>query len=51
MVCKRRKFLSFIYFALNGLKFWMHVSNIHVEGTVSQISDLGLSCFFMSKNG
>ena len=24
-------------FALDGLNFWMHVFNIHVEGTVSQI--------------
>ena len=26
-----------INFALDGLNFWMHVANIHVEGTVSQI--------------
>ena len=38
-------------FALDGLKLWMHVANIHVEGTVSQIFDLGLSFCFMSKNG
>ena len=25
--------------------------NIHSEGTVSQIFNLGLSCYFMSKNG
>ena len=38
-------------FALDGLKFWMHVANIHVEGTVSQIFHSGLSFCFMSKNG
>ena len=38
-------------FALDGLKFCMHFINIHVEGTVSQIFDLGLSFCFMSKNG
>ena len=32
---------------LNGLKFWMHVPNIHVEGTVSQIFVLGLRFYFM----
>ena len=36
---------------LDGLKFWLHVPSIHVEGTVSQIFDLGLSSYFMSKNG
>ena len=44
-------FLISINFALDGLRFWMHVANIHVEGTVSQIFDLGLSFCFMSKNG
>ena len=34
---------------LDGLKFWSHVPNIHVEGTVSQISDLGFSFHFMLK--
>ena len=38
-------------FVLDGLKLWMHVPNIHVEGTVSQIFVLGLSFCFMSKNG
>ena len=28
----------------------MHVANTHVEGTVSQILELGLSFRFMSKN-
>ena len=37
--------------ALDGLKFWMHVPNIHFEGTLSQIVVLGLSFHFMSKNG
>ena len=37
--------------ALDGLKFCMHVPNIYVEGTVSQIFVLGLSFHFMSKNG
>ena len=58
MVCKKRFFLSVILivhistnFALDGLKFWMHIANIHIEGTVVQIFDLGLSFCFMSKNG
>ena len=38
-------------FALDGLKFWLHVADIHVEGTMSQIFYLGLSFWFMSKNG
>ena len=29
----------------------MHVPNIHVEGIVSQIFVLGLTFYFMSKNG
>ena len=29
----------------------MHVPNIHVEGTLSQIFVLGLSFHYMSKNG
>ena len=37
--------------ALDGLKFWMHVPNIHAEGTVSQSFALGPSFHFMSKNG
>ena len=40
-----------INFALDGLKFWVHVANIHVEGTVSEIFDLCLSFCFMSNNG
>ena len=57
-MCKRYLFtlLFFIVhistnFALGGLKFSMHVTNIHGEGTVSQIFYLGLSICFMSKNG
>ena len=38
-------------FVLDGLKLWVRVSNIHVEGTVSQIFVLCLSFYFMSKNG
>ena len=52
MVCKKNVCLLFLIvhistnFALDGLKFWMHVSNIHVEGTVSQMFYLGLRfCF------
>ena len=58
MVCKKYLFtLLFLIvhistnYALGGLKFSMHVTNIHVEGTVSQIFYLGLSFCFMSKNG
>ena len=40
-----------INFALDGPKFSMYVSNIHEEGTVSQIFYSGLSFCFMSKNG
>ena len=29
----------------------MHIENIHLEGTVSQIFDLGPSFIFMTKNG
>ena len=36
---------------LYGLKLFTHVSNIRVEGTVSQISILGLSFYFMPKKG
>ena len=38
-------------YTLDGLKFWIHVANIHVEGTMSQIFYLGLRFCFMSKNG
>ena len=37
--------------ALDGLIFYMHVPNIDVGGTVSQIFVLGLRFHFMSKNG
>ena len=33
------------------LKFYTHVDNILMEGTVSQIFYLGLSFDFMTKNG
>ena len=36
--------------ALGGLIFSMLVSNIHVEGTVSQIYVLGITFYFMPKN-
>ena len=38
-------------YALDDLRFWMHVSNIYVEGTVSQIFVLSLSFDFMPQNG
>ena len=57
MVCKRYLITLLILvvhistnFALGGLTFSMHVTNNHVEGTVSQICYLGLSFCFMSKN-
>ena len=34
-----------------SLKFFTHVGNIRVEGTVSRIFVLGLSFYFMPKNG
>ena len=37
--------------ALGGLFLSMLVSNIHVEGTVSQIFVLGITLYFMPKNG
>ena len=36
---------------LYSLKRFTHVNYIRVEGTVSQILVLGLSCYFISKNG
>ena len=33
------------------LKVYQHVYNIHLEGTVSHNFEIGLSFFFMSKNG
>ena len=58
MVCKKYLFcLLFLIIhistnlALGDLKLSMQVSNIHVEGTVSQIFYLGLSFCLMSKNG
>ena len=43
--------LLFLIVHIEGLKFWMHVSSIHVEGTVSQIFVSGPSFHFMSRNG
>ena len=37
--------------ALGGLIFSMLVSNIHVEGTLSQIFVLCITFYFMPKNG
>ena len=36
---------------IDSLQFCMHVNNIHVEGTVSQIIFLSPTFYFMSKNG
>ena len=36
---------------IGGLKFYIHVGDIHVEGTVSQIFVLFFIFYFMSKNG
>ena len=36
---------------LDSLKLCMHVGNIHVEGTVSQIIFLNPTFYFMPKNG
>ena len=36
---------------LDSLKVCMHVSNIYVEGTVSQIIFLSPTFYFMTKNG
>ena len=33
------------------IKFSTEINNIHTQGTVSQIFYLGLSFYFMSKNG
>ena len=40
-----------VNYAFNGPRLYMHVTNNHVEGTMSQIFVLGLSFDFMSKNG
>ena len=36
---------------LDGLKFWVHISNISFEGTVSQILVLGLIFILCKKTG
>ena len=51
----KRSFILLLYLivpistniVLDGLKFWLHVPNMHAEGTVSQIFYLGLSFHFM----
>ena len=57
--CTKKYFFN-LYFSIvhistnnmpDNLRFCIHVDNIPPEGTVSQISDLGLSFHFMSKNG
>ena len=40
-----------ITIAHKDFKFCLPSPHTHSEGNVSQISGLGLSCFFMSKNG
>ena len=37
--------------AYTDFKVWLLSPHIHSERTVSQISDLGLGFYFMSKNG
>ena len=58
-ICKERYFFYF-YFSivhissnnvLGSLEFCMHVGNIHVEETLSQIFFPYPSFYFMSKNG
>ena len=48
-------YFSIVHISTNNvigcLKLCMHVRNIAVEGTVSQISFLNLSFYFISKNG
>ena len=47
-------FLNFhfsVTIAYKDLKFCVLSFHIHSDGTVSQIFDLGLSFYFMSKNG
>ena len=47
-------FLNFhfsITIACKDFKLCLLSPYIHSEGTASQISDLGLSCYFMLKNG
>ena len=47
-------FLNFqfsVTIAYKDLKLFLLSLHVHSEGTVSQILDLGLSFYFMSKNG
>ena len=52
-------FLYFYFFiqdcwpniALNSLKLYKHIDNIHSEGTLSQNCNIGPSLVFMSENG
>ena len=55
----KNRFFDFYFFiqdfslniALILLRFYTHVHNIHMEGTVSQIFDMGPSFISMTKNG
>ena len=57
----KSKYLNFDYYFLNvifsmtisyaGFKFCLHVLQTHLEGTMSQISYLGPSFYFMPKIG
>ena len=54
-----KPFLSLLFFNMVisvtvqdfNMKFSMHVLEVLLEGRVSEIFDLGLSFYFMSKNG
>ena len=56
--CAKMYFFNFYFSILHissnnrpgNLRVCIHVDNIHPEGTVSQMFDLGLSFNFMSKN-
>ena len=39
------------YIIVTEITFSTEINNIHMEGTVSQIFDLGLSSYFISNNG
>ena len=49
-----KNFLNVLFsitMAYINLKFCLHSLHIHSEGTVSQIFNIGLGFYFMSKNG
>ena len=48
LICDR---LYVNHFVLIGLKIWMHVLKIRLEGTVSQNFVIYFSLYFMAKNG